>query len=148
MSGVIHFVKLDDLVAELEAGHTVRVAELDVTESTFKGVDVRVAGIGVHVRAFDEAGRILSWYWPLVRLQVVGSMYPGHAQFEEYNAGWKKAELAGEAVRAFLESCELDVRPGIIGLGDVRPLRGEWGGGNGRDSVTDEVPGSKLSEQA
>lgn len=148
MSGVIHFVKLGDLIAELQPGHIVRVAELDITESTYKGVDVRMAGIGVHVRTFDEAGRILSWYWPLARLQVVGSIYPGHAQYEEYQAVWNTVEKAGEAIRAFLASCGLDVRPGIIDLGDVRPLRGEWGGGNGQGYSADEVPGSNVPEQA
>ncbi len=61
--GVIHFIELDEMVAELSPGQVVRVAVLDVTEAVASH-GIRLAGIGVHTRAFN-GDHILSCYIPV-----------------------------------------------------------------------------------
>jgi hypothetical protein len=66
---IIQFDKLEDLVAELPADHIVRAVALDVTEGTYeKVVELRIAGIGVHVRTINEEGHILSSTLPVASI--------------------------------------------------------------------------------
>ncbi len=123
--GVIHFGDLEDLVAELETGQVVRVEVLDITEGSNRKYGIRLAGIGVHVRAFNGNGHILACYLPVKRLQMVG-MRPVNDQ--EYEGAWEKAETEADRVRNYLTGCGFDVRPGVIEIGDVCPPAGGWNG--------------------
>ncbi len=124
--GVIHFGDLDEMLNELQPGQTVRVAVLDVTEQTFKKYGVRRAGIGVHVRAF-AGEHILSCCIPVTALQIVGGVpHREHGQFQEYITAWDKANCCADQVKAYLAERGFDVRPGVIDLGNARPMVGGW----------------------
>ena len=127
--GVIHFADLDELIEELVEGQTVRVAVLDLTESISKDYGIRQAGIGVHVRAFDGDGHVLACYVQVVCLQMIGNTAlsdPGGGK--PYSAAWEKAEGEAGRVRKYLAGRGFDVRPGVIEIGDARPLAGDWSG--------------------
>ena len=124
--GVIHFGDLDEMLNELQPGQTVRVAVLDVTEQTFKKYGFRKASLGVHVRAF-AGEHILSCYIPVTALQIVGGVpHREHGQFQEYTETCDKANSRAEQVKAYLTERGFDVRPGVIDLGNARPLPGGW----------------------
>jgi len=124
--GVIHFGDLDEMLNELQSGQTVRVAVLDVTERAFNKYGVRRAAIGVHVRAFASE-HILSYYIPVAALQIVGGVpHREHGQFQEYSEAWDKANCRAEQVKAYLTQQGFEVRPGVIDLGNARPLAGGW----------------------
>ena len=126
--GVIHFRDLDDLVAELEPGQVVRVDMLQITEGTFRPrLDVDIVGIGVHVRAFNADGHILSCYIPVARVQMMG-----HTPLDKgYDEAWERAEGLAKRVVGYLADRGFDPRPGLIDLGDARPLAGGWSGYEG-----------------
>ena len=126
--GLIQFADLAHLVAELPAGHVVRVETLETVEGVDKGTGVRRVGIGVHVRAFTPDGHILAGYIPTARLQLIGQTDlddPGGTA-GRYDAAWEEARTNAERVRAYLARRGLDVRRGTIDLGDARPLAGGW----------------------
>ncbi|MBN1890644.1 MAG: hypothetical protein JW850_21800 [Thermoflexales bacterium] len=126
---VIHFTDLDDLVQELHentAGIIARVVVMDMTE-TSSSHGIRLAGIGVHVRAIDDTGCVLSCYIPVRFMQLVCTPQTAEdPNYAEYNAAWDKAEALADQVRDYLTKRNLCVRPGVIDLGEVRPLRGSW----------------------
>ncbi len=123
--GIIHFADLDEMLAELSDGQIVRVSVLDVTEGTAEKYGIRLASIGVHVRAFNDDGHVLSCYIPVKRLQVIGRVPPA-AQRGEYDSAWNDAENEAARVRAYLTQRGFEVRPGVIDLGDARPMAGGW----------------------
>jgi len=133
--GVIHFGDLGEMIGELLDGHTVRVEVLDVTEGVSKDYGIRQAGIGVHVRAFaDEPEIVLACYVPVARLQMMSGAVlsdPGGGK-EAYSTAWEKAEAEADRMREYLTGLGFDVRPGVIEIGDVRPLAGGWSGSSKR----------------
>jgi hypothetical protein len=122
---IIHFVALEDLLDELPAGHVVRVVALESTESTSSQYGIRLTGYGVHARAAVD-GDVLVWYGRNAQLQLIGSIYPGHGQEKEHTAAWARAEARAEAVSRYIAARGFAVRPGIIDLGDVRPIPGTF----------------------
>ena len=67
---VIQFARPEEFVAE-ELPNTVRVAILDITESTSSQIpDLRLAGIGVHLRTINAEGHILACYLPMASVQI------------------------------------------------------------------------------
>jgi len=127
--GVIHFGDLEELVEELPEGHVVRVAVLDVSEGVSREDGIRLAGIGVHVRAF-ASDHVLACYIPTARLQMIGRAVlsdPGGDK-QAYAQAWERAEAEGARIREYLAGRGFDVRPGVIEIGDARPLAGNWNG--------------------
>ena len=136
--GVIHFAELDEMLDELQAGQTVRVAVLDVTEQTYKKYGIRKASLGIHVRAF-VGEHILSCYLPVTALQIAGGIpHREHGQFQAYTEAWDRAACYAEQVKAYLTQRGFDVRPGVIDLGNARPLPGGWSQAT-QASITQEV---------
>lgn len=125
MTHVIHFTELTELVDELPQGHTVRVAALDVTESTRDKYGIRLAGIGVHVRAILD-GSILSCYIPVKRIQMILGVSLNTSQKDDYNDACDKAEALAAEISTYLEEHGLRVRPGVIDLGSSKPMHGRW----------------------
>ena len=83
---VIHFVDLDELLAELEEGHVVRVVAMEMQLSAASQHGIYLSGIGVHVRAIcwsdDMApyiGHTLSCYIPTKHFQMVAGKPMGQA---------------------------------------------------------------------
>ncbi len=124
MTIVIHFSTLDDMIAELPSNHIVRVAAMDITESVIAN-GIRLAGIGVHVCAIVD-GSIFSCYLPVRVMQVWGVPGKGDPYADEYRQAWDKAHSLADQVRDYLGSKGVQVRSGIIDLGDVRPMRATW----------------------
>jgi len=140
--GLIQFSDLAELCEELPACHTtchevrrqrevadvVRVAVLKTTAGLDKRLGIRLVGIGVHVRAFDAEGHILACYVPAAMVRMMGDTClddPGGTK-GTYEAAWQKARALGNRVREHLAGRGLTVRPGIIDIGEARPLAGGW----------------------
>jgi len=126
--GLIQFSDLAELCQELPAGHTVRVAGLGTTEGLDKRLGLRLAGIGVHVRAFAPDDHILACYVPAAMVQMMGDTCvddPGGTK-GTYEAAWQKARDLGDRVREYLAGRGLTVRPGVIDIGEARLLAGGW----------------------
>ena len=125
---IIQFADLDDYIAELPVDHTVRVTALDVTEGTYEKVsELRIAGIGTHVRAISEDGHILTCYLPVAQLQVFGRRpRRGDPDEESYSQAWEKAAALKVRVGAFLSERGFTIRSGVIHLGEVNLLHGYW----------------------
>jgi hypothetical protein len=130
----IQFADLNELAAELPAGHIVRVNALDTTEASFDGMaDLRVAGIGVHVRAVNPDGHLLACYLPVHRMQVFGRRpRPNDHEAATYSQAWDKAEALRQRVSDWLAEQGFVVRRGVINLGDLRPMPGRWAADPGR----------------
>lgn len=130
----IQFTDLNELAAELSAGHIVRVNALDITEATLEGLaELRVAGIGVHVRAVNPDGHLLACYLPVHRMQVFGRRpRPNDHEAAAYNLAWEKAEQLRQRACEWLSSQGFAVRGGVIHLGDMRPMPGRWASDPGR----------------
>lgn len=127
MTHLIQFLNLEDLVAELPAGHVVRVNALDITEATFDRGELRVAGIGVHVRTINSENHLLSCYLPVAVMQLFGRRpQPDDPDEPRYNQAWEKANALQQQVTDYLAGEGLDVRPGVIYLNGVLPLHGHW----------------------
>jgi hypothetical protein len=125
---VIQFGNLEDLVAELPAAHVVRVVALDVTEGAYQQVaELRLAGIGVHVRAVNSQGHILACYLPVARMQVFGRRpRPDDPGAEKYSQAWDEAEALKARVCAYLDERGFAVRGGVIHLGEAQLMHGHW----------------------
>jgi hypothetical protein len=125
---IIQCANLDDFLPELPVGHTVRVAALDVTEGTYEKVsELRIAGIGAHVRAINEDGHILTCYLPVAQLQIFGRRpRKGDPDEESYSQAWEKAIALKTRVCAFLSDRGFAVRSGVIHLGEINLLHGHW----------------------
>jgi hypothetical protein len=141
---IIQFPDLDEFVSELPADHIVRVVALDVTEGTYdKVAELRIAGIGVHVRAINKDGHIMACYLPVARMQIFGRRpRKGDPDEEAYNQAWDKAAALEARVRAFLAAGGFSVRSGVIHLGEVNLLPGCWSSDPGR-----AVPGMSVDDQ-
>lgn len=130
---VLQFGKLEELVQEeIHHGNVVRVVALDITESVSSQIpDLRMAGIGVHVRAIDNAGQILACYLPVASIQMFNGRREGDPTWQAYDEAWDKAEALKERVIAYLEQVAAEkgfaVRAaGVIDIGETRPLRATW----------------------
>ena len=135
---VLQFGKLEEFVQEdLHHGHVVRVVALDITESVSSQIPgLRTAGIGVHVRAINDAGQILACYLPVASIQLNNSQLSngrreGDPTWQAYDEAWDKAEALKERVIAHLEQVAAEkgftVRAaGVIDMGETRPLRATW----------------------
>ena len=136
MSHLIQFLDLNDLVAELPAGHLVRVNALDITEATFDRGELRVAGIGVHIRAINSENHLLSCYLPVAAMQLFGRRPNlGDPDEPKYNQVWEKANALRQQVTEYLASEGLDVRPGVIYLNGVVPMHGHWAASSNASAV-------------
>jgi hypothetical protein len=130
---VLQFGKLEEFVQEyLHHGNVVRVVALDITESVSSQIPgLRMAGIGVHVRAINDDGQILACYLPVARIQLYNGRNEGDPTWREYDEAWDKAEALKERVIAYLEQAAAEkgfaVRAaGVIDMGETRPLRATW----------------------
>jgi hypothetical protein len=141
---VIQFAKLEEFVQEqLNRGAIVRVVVLDITESASSQIPgLRLAGVGVHVRAVNGEGQILACYLPVAHIQLYNGRREGDPTWQEYDEAWDKAEALKGRVLAFLEVLAAEkgftVRAaGVIDMGETRPLRATWlsdPAGAGQDS--------------
>ncbi|MCI0577104.1 MAG: hypothetical protein L0332_34280 [Chloroflexi bacterium] len=131
---VIQFGKLEEFVQEeLRPGNVVRVVTLDMTESVSSEIaGLRVAGVGVHVRAINDAGQMLACYLPVASIQLFGaSPRDSDPGWQEYKAAWETAEALEARVLAYLNQVAAEkgftVRAaGVIDIGQARPLRATW----------------------
>lgn len=138
---VIQFGRLEEFVQEdlgednpsTGSGQAlVRVMVLDVTESVSGQIPgLRLAGIGVHVRAINDAGQILACYLPVAHIQLYNGRRDGDPTWQAYDEAWDKAEALKERVIAYLEQVAAGkgfaVRAaGVIDMGETRPLRATW----------------------
>lgn len=138
---VIQFGKLEEFVREdLGQGNPstgsgqalVRVVALDITESVSGQIPgLRTAGIGVHVRAINDAGHILACYLPVAHIQLYNGRREGDPTWQEYDAAWDKAEALKERVIAYLEQGASEksytvCAAGVIDIGEIQPLRATW----------------------
>lgn len=130
---VLQFGKLEEFVQEdLHHGHIVRVVALDITESVSAQIPgLRMAGIGVHVRAINDGGQILACYLPVASIQLFNGRREGDPTWQAYDEAWDKAEALKERVIAYLEQVAAEkgfaIRAaGVIDMGETRPLRATW----------------------
>jgi hypothetical protein len=115
----------------------IRVVVLDVTESVSGQIPgLRLAGIGVHARAINNAGQILACYLPVAHIQLYNGRRDGDTAWRAYDEAWREAEALQEQVVAYLEQvaaekgftvCTAGVIDASAGLstsmGETRPLR-------------------------
>jgi hypothetical protein len=130
---VLQFGKLEEFVQEdLHHGNVVRVVALDITESVSSQIPgLRMAGIGVHVRAINNAGQILACYLPVASIQLFNGRREGDPTWQKYDEAWDKAEALKERVIAYLEQIAAEKgftthAAGVIDIGETRPLRATW----------------------
>lgn len=130
---IIQFGTLEAFTAEaLGEGAIIRVVALDTTVSASSQIPgLRLAGIGVHVRAINEAGHVLACYLPIAQMQLYNGRRDGDPIWQKYDAAWEEAEALKKRVVAYLESIvadkEITIRTaGVIDMGEVRPLRATW----------------------
>jgi hypothetical protein len=130
---VLQFGKLEEFVHEdLHHGNVVRVVALVITESVSSQIPgLRMAGIGVHVRAINDGGQILACYLPVARIQLYNGRHEGDPVWREYDKAWDKAEALKERVITCLEQVAAEkgfaIRAaGVIDMGETRPLRATW----------------------
>jgi hypothetical protein len=130
---VIQLARLEELVQEeLHEGNLVRVVVLDVTESTSSQIPgLRMAGIGVYVRAINDDGHVLACYLPVASIQLFNGRREGDPTWQAYDRAWEKAEALKERVLAYLRDIGaakgFGVRSsGVIDLGATRPLHATW----------------------
>ena len=129
----LQFGKLEEFIQEdLHQGNVVRVVTLDVTESVSSQIPgLRMAGVGVHVRAINDTGQILACYLPVANIQLFNGRREGDPTWQAYDEAWDKAEALKERVIAYLEQVAAEkgfaVRAaGVIDMGEARPLRATW----------------------
>ena len=132
-ANVIQLAQLEEFVQEkLREGNLVRVVVLDITESVSSQIPgLRMAGIGVHVRAINDDGHVLACYLPVASIQLFNGRREGDPTWQAYDAAWEKAEALKERVIAYLQDIAAEkgftVRAaGVIDIGQVRPLRATW----------------------
>jgi len=135
---VLQFGKLEEFIqGDLHHGNVVRVVALDITESASSQIPgLRMAGIGVHVRAINDNGQILACYLPVARIQLYNFQLSngrrqGDPSWQHYDAAWEKADALKERVIAYLEQVAAEkgfaIRAaGVIDMGETRPLRATW----------------------
>ena len=130
---VIQLARLEELAQEeLHEGNLVRVVVLDVTESASSDIPgLRTAGVGVHVRAINDAGHILACYLPVASIQLFNGRREGDPTWQAYDEAWEQAEALKERVVTYLQDIAAEkgfsVRDtGVIDMGETRPLRAAW----------------------
>lgn len=130
---IIQFSQFEEFIQEdLHQGNMVRVVALDITESISTQIPgLRMAGVGVHVRAMNDAGQILTCYLPVARIELYNGRREGDPAWQKYDEAWDKAEALKERVVATLEQVAaakgFTVRTaGVIDMGETRPLRATW----------------------
>jgi hypothetical protein len=130
---VIQLARLEEFVQEdLCEGNLVRVVVLDVTESVSSQIPaLRTAGVGVHVRAINDAGHILACTLPVASIQLFNGRREGDPAWQAYDEAWNRAEALKERVMVYLQRMAAEngftVRAaGLIDIGDVRPMRASW----------------------
>lgn len=130
---VIQLAQLEELVEEdLHEGNLVRVVVLDSTESVSSEIPaLRTAGVGVHVRAINDAGHILACYLPVASIQLFNGRREGDPTWQAYDRAWEQAEALKERVIVYLQAIAAEkgftVRAaGVIDIGQTRPLRATW----------------------
>ncbi|MFQ5401718.1 MAG: hypothetical protein ACE5E7_19230 [Anaerolineae bacterium] len=130
---ILQFGKLEEFVQEdLHHGNIVRVVALGLTESVSAQIPgLRMASIGVHVRAMNDAGQILACYLPVARIQLYNGRREGDPTWQTYDEAWDKAEALKERVITYLEQVAAEkgfaVRAaGVIDIGEIWPLRATW----------------------
>lgn len=130
---VIQLAQLEEFVQEdLHQGNIVRVVVLDITESVSSEIPaLRMAGVGVHVRAINDEDHILACYLPVARIQLYNGRREGDPTWQAYDEAWKKAEALKERVIVYLQRIAAEkgfsVRAaGVIDIGTARSLRATW----------------------
>jgi hypothetical protein len=130
---VIQLARLEEFIQEeLHEGNLVRVVVLDVTESVSSQIPaLRTAGVGVHVRAINDASHILTCYLPVASIQLFNGRRDGDPTWQAYDEVWEKAEALKERVVAYLQDVAAEkgftIRAaGVIDMGEVRPLGATW----------------------
>lgn len=138
---VLQFGKLEEFVQEdLHHGNVVRVVALDITESVSSQIPgLRMAGIGVHVRAINNAGQILACYLPVASIELFNGRREGDPTWQKYDEARDKAEALKERVIAYLEQIAAEKgfttrAAGVIDIGETQPalslskwpLRATW----------------------
>jgi hypothetical protein len=130
---IIQFGQLEELAQEdLGWGNLVRVVVLDVTESVSGQIPgLRLAGVGVHARAINNAGQILACYLPVAHIQLYNGRRDGDPAWQAYDEAWNEAKALQERVIAYLGQVAAErgftVRAaGVIDPGETRPLRATW----------------------
>jgi hypothetical protein len=132
-TNVIQLARLEELAEEeLHEGNLVRVVVLDVTESASSEIPgLRMAGVGVHVRAINDDGHVLACYLPVATIQLFNGRREGDPTWQAYDEAWEKAEALKERVLVYLQAVAADkgfsVRAaGVIDIGQMQPLRATW----------------------
>ncbi len=130
---IIQLAHLEELAEEeLHEGNLVRVVVLDTTESASSEIPgLRTAGVGVHVRAINDAEHILACYLPVASIQLFNGRREGDPTWQAYDRAWEKAEALKARVVAYLQDIAAEkgftVRAsGVIDLGATRPLPATW----------------------
>jgi hypothetical protein len=130
---VIQLARLEELAEEeLHEGNLVRVVVLDHTESASAKIPrLRMASVGVHVRAINDAGHILACYLPVASIQLFNGRREGDPTWQAYDRAWEKAEALKERVLTYLRDIGaakgFRVRAsGVIDLAATRPLHATW----------------------
>jgi hypothetical protein len=130
---VIQFGKLEEFVQEdLGQSNLVRVVVLDITESVSGQIPgLRLAGIGVHARAINDAGQIMACYLPVAHIQLYKGHRDGDPTWRAYDEAWEQAKALQERVVAYLKQVAAEKgftvhTAGVIDLGETRPLRATW----------------------
>ena len=130
---VLQFGRLEEFIQEdLHHGNVGRVVALDITESVSSQIPgLRMAGIGVHVRAINDTGQILACYLPVASVQLFNGRREGDPTWQAYGEAWDKAEALKERVITYLEQVAAEkgfaIRAvGVIDMGETRPLRATW----------------------
>ena len=129
----LQFGKLEEFIQEdLHHDNVVRVVALDITESVSSQIPgLRMAGIGVHVRAINDTGQILACYLPVASIQLFNGRREGDPTWQKYDAAWERAEALKERVIAYLQDVATEkgftvYAAGVIDMGETRPLRATW----------------------
>lgn len=130
---VLQFGKLEEFIQEaLHHGNVVRVVALDITESVSSQIPgLRMAGIGVHVRAINDTGQILACYLPVASIQLFNGRRENDPTWQKYDVAWEEAEALKERVVNYLQAIAAEKgfllrTAGVIDLGEIRPLRATW----------------------
>jgi hypothetical protein len=121
---VINFFKLEHLVGELTPDHVIRI------EGTVRTVSTNTAGISrdiaaVHVRAIYYSA-ILAFMVPVGSMQRLhGEPFGPDSHADELNQRLRTAE---RAIAEHLTEQGFTVRPGLIDIGEAKPVEGVWVG--------------------
>ncbi len=129
MSTTIQFTQLADLLAELPNNHIIRIEVLDTTQEILESsVGLRLALIGVHCRALDPTGNILSCAIPVKQLHIPGP-HPGPELghiYTRYQQAIANGETLKQRLTAHLQQQGFQPRPGVIDMNGAGLILGHW----------------------